>query len=490
VPRSPAELRADALAIWHAGVEAVRSDRLVHDNVRIDGDRLVIGGKSLDLASIGKIAVVGAGKAGAGMAAGLIAALGEGVVAEKYVRGWLNVPADCVPKVAGTLRVPSDSHDSSIVESQSASMLSTSYGTRSVPTTLHLHAARPAGVNEPTGEGIYGAEQILKIVSSLGPEDLCLCLISGGGSALLPAPVPGVSLAEKQAVTRLLSGGGANIRELNTVRKQLSRIKGGGLARACRAGRLIALIISDVLGDPLDVIASGPTVVDSSTPAEALAILKRYAKGNEVTIPSAMEFLRERAAADVKLPAPSCQVTNLVIGNNAVAVEAAGREAQRLGYSPELTAATSLEGAAEQIGIDLARRAMRMLSEPGPDCLITGGEPTVKLAPPELRGTGGRNQQLVLAALVQLLSLPLSPTANLPLVLLAGGTDGEDGPTDAAGALVDGEIIAGMREKNLDPTDYLRRNDAYHFFQPLGGLIQTGPTHTNVCDVRVTLVDR
>ncbi len=139
-----------------------------------------------------------------------------------------------------------------------------------------MHAARPAGVNEPTPEGVAGAEEILRLVESLGPDDLCLCLISGGGSALMPAPVEGITLADKLAVTRHLSAAGANIEQLNTVRKQLSRIKGGGLLRACRAGRMVSLIISDVLGDPLDIIASGPTVPDSSTPQAALDVLERF----------------------------------------------------------------------------------------------------------------------------------------------------------------------------------------------------------------------
>jgi glycerate 2-kinase len=460
MPRSPAELRADALAIWQAAVEAVRSDRLVCQNVRVEGDWLVIGNEQLALASIGRIAVVGAGKAGAGMAAGLEAALGPRVLAEKDVSGWINVPDD----VAGTLRVP---------------------------TTIHLHAARPAGLNEPTEAGVYGAQQILRIVQSLGPADLCLCLISGGGSALLPAPVPGVSLEEKQAVTRLLSAGGANIQELNTVRKQLSRIKGGRLARACRAGRLNALIISDVLGDPLDVIASGPTVPDSSTPQEALAILERYLGGDESLAPAALAYLRRQTSrGSLRDPQPPVRVTNLIIGNNALAVDAAGIEAERRGYSHAMHAATSLEGPAEEIGQHLASMAVRMLNGPGPDCLITGGEPTVKLAPPELRGKGGRNQQLVLAAAIELSSLPLSLSPTLPLCLLSGGTDGEDGPTDAAGAILDADTFARLREQNLDPADYLRRNDAYHFFERTGGLIKTGPTHTNVCDVRVVVVER
>jgi hydroxypyruvate reductase len=472
MPRSSKQLRDDALAIWHAGVEAVRSDRLVRKNVRIDGDWLVIGDEQLRLSDIGRLAVVGAGKAGAGMAAGLEVALGPKLQDEKQLAGWVNVPADCLPSQTNPAH---------------------KRGSAAGAPRIHLHAARPAGVNEPTAEGAFGTEMILEIVGSLGPRDVCLCLISGGGSALLPAPVAGVSLAEKQTLTRLLSAGGANIQELNTVRKQLSRVKGGGLARACRSGRLISLIISDVLGDPLDVIASGPTVAGTATASDALAILQRYGI-DESAAPAAMAHLRKRADSGDAPAKPTCRVTNVVIGNNAVAVDSAGIEAERRGYSHAMDAARALEGPAEEVGVHLARMALSMRSESGPDCLITGGEPTVKLVPPEDRGQGGRNQQLVLAALVELLqhppALPTSPSPSPGLCLLSGGTDGEDGPTDAAGAFVDADIVARMYERGLDPTDFLRRNDAYHFFAPLGGLIQTGPTHTNVCDVRVVVVDR
>jgi SAM-dependent methyltransferase len=242
MPPAADKLRRDARRIWWAGVEAVRSDRLVRQTLRLDGSTLTIGEQTVPLEQVGRIAVVGAGKAGAGMAAAVEEVLGPQWIEAKAVTGWVNVPDDCVRGLS----------------------------------RIHLHGARPAGVNEPTPAGAAGAAEILRIVQALGPEDLCLALISGGGSALMPAPVEGVSLADKLAVTRHLSAAGANIEELNTVRKQLSRLKGGGLARACRAGRLAALIISDVLGDPLEIIASGPTVEDSSTPEAALAILDRY----------------------------------------------------------------------------------------------------------------------------------------------------------------------------------------------------------------------
>jgi glycerate-2-kinase len=405
-----------------------------------------VGDHAFDLSSIRRIVVVGAGKAGAGMAAAVLEVLGPRLVAEKRVAGWVNVPADCARPLA----------------------------------PIQLHPARPAGVNEPTEAGVAGTNKILEIVASLGPDDLCLCLISGGGSALLPAPAEGVALADILAVTRHLSGAGANIEQLNAARKQLSRVKGGGLARACRAGRLAAIIISDVLGDPLDVIASGPTVPDSATPRDALAVLEKFRAAEAGVPPRVFEYLRRKSPDQ---PPPRCDVRNVVIGNNAAAVDAAGMEAERLGYSHAMISASRPEGAAEDVGRHLARLALRMRIQSGPDCLISGGEPTVALVDPSRRGKGGRNQQLALAA-----GLALDDPAGV--VILSGGTDGEDGPTDAAGAWIDAEVLAAAGRRNLDAADHLRRNDAYHFFAPLDALIKTGPTNTNVCDLRVVVVDR
>ena len=212
--RSNQQLRTDALAVWQAGVTAVDSARLVEDRVHVEGEYLSIGADLFSLTKLRRIVVVGAGKAGAGMADGLERALGDRLLAEKGVAGWINVPEDCIRPLK----------------------------------RIHLHGARPAGVNEPTEAGVTGTMKILELVGSLSADDLCLCLLSGGGSALLPAPIPEITLADKQAVTKYLSAAGANIRELNAVRKQLSCIKGGGLARACRAGYLGTLIISDVPG--------------------------------------------------------------------------------------------------------------------------------------------------------------------------------------------------------------------------------------------------
>ena len=461
--RSQQQLREDALAIWRASVEAVGSERLIGETVQVANGALQIGEHSIPLDDISRIVVVGAGKAGAGMAAGMEAALAE-IAEAKQLQGWVNVPEDCVRPLQ----------------------------------YITLHGARPAGMNEPTEAGIAGSEELLELVSSLEPSDLCLCLISGGGSALLPAPVGAISLSDKQVVTKHLSGAGANIEELNTVRKRLSRIKGGGLARACRAGQLFTLIISDVIGDPLDVIASGPTVPNSTTAQDALDVLERFNSREAGVSPALFEYL-ESDASSLSLsrslplsPPPLCQVTNLVIGNNALAVDAAGIEAERRGYSHAMMAATSLEGEAEDVGRHLAEMALRMRDEPGPDCLITGGEPIVQLVDEATRGKGGRNQQLVLAALLQLLeATPNDPTEALRnIALLAGGTDGEDGPTDAAGALIDFAISEAIVRERPDPRIFLERNDAYHFFERLGALIRTGPTHTNVCDLRVVTVSQ
>ena len=229
-----------ARQIWHAGVAAVDARQLVRHSLRIDAGALWVGPRSYPLATLGRVEIVGTGKAGAGMVRGALDLLAPALPPDQ-LSGWVNVPADCV----------------------------------GLTPPVVLHPARPAGLNEPTAAGVAGATEILARVARLGPRDLCLVLLSGGGSALLPAPAPGLSLADKQAVTRVLMQSGATIHELNTVRKQLSAIKGGGLARAIRAGHTETLIISDVVGDPLDIIASGPTVPDTGSPAAALAVLDR-----------------------------------------------------------------------------------------------------------------------------------------------------------------------------------------------------------------------
>ncbi|MCE9555252.1 MAG: DUF4147 domain-containing protein [Planctomycetes bacterium] len=468
--RDPEQLRRDALAIWQAGVEAVQPRRLIPPVLRVEGETLWVRDEMLALGDVERIVVVGGGKAGAAMAVAVEQALGDAVCQSKRLSGWVNVPADAMTPA---------------------------------PRYVHLHPARPAGINEPTAEGVFGAEEILRQVAGLGPNDLCLCLISGGGSALLPAPADGVSLDDKLTLTQRLSAAGANIRQLNTVRKHLSRIKGGRLAAACQAGRLVSLIISDVIGDPLDLIASGPTAQDESTAPEALEVLDAFDLRRLEIAPSAVTHL-ERSAADSTPHAPreanitrsvmdtmvgwpglkpsACRVTNLLIGTLAIAVDAASEEATRRGYRTTSSTAKELEGPAEQVGRQLAKQAIAMLDKSGPVCLISGGEPTVVLVDADRRGRGGRNQQLALAAGEVLLREKASGC-----LILSGGTDGEDGPTDAAGAWVDLELMTEATRRGFAPADYLTHNDAYSFFDVVDGLIRTGPTQTNVGDLRIVL---
>jgi hydroxypyruvate reductase len=448
MPRTALELRADAERIWWAGVAAVAPETLVRAHVRVAGGSLIVGEEEIDLSAVGRIAIVGAGKAAGAMAAALESALGPQLLTQKRVAGWVNVPADCM---VTTQRV-------------------------------QLHAGRPAGINEPRPEGVTGTRRILEIVASLNSDDLCFCLLTGGGSALLPAPVSGISLQDKVQLTRILSAAGANIEQLNTVRRHLSLIKGGGLARACRAGRLITLVISDVLGDPLDMIASGPTVPGRTTADDALAVLDDLGLMHVPQLVGVIQYLQHRHAP---ANAPPCSpvLSHQLIGNNAMAVGAAGLEAERLGYRHAMISARRSEGAAEKVGRDLALQALQMRESAGPKCLISGGEPTVALIEESRRGKGGRNQQLALAALGELGGCE-------SIALLSAGTDGEDGPTDAAGAVVTQDVVQSAREQNLDPLDYLGRNDAYNFFKSTGGLFLTGPTQTNVCDLRIILVDQ
>jgi hydroxypyruvate reductase len=446
--RSSSQLRADAERIWWAGVREVLPERLIPASVQLSGDVLLVGDDSIDLRTVRRIAIVGAGKASGAMAIALENALGLPLLAEKHAEGWVNLPASCIAQTQ----------------------------------CVHLHAARPAGVNEPRPEGVAGTERILEIVSSLGPDDLCFGLWSGGGSALLPAPTPGVSLTDKIRVTQLMSAAGANIEQLNTVRSQLSRVKSGGLARACRAGRLISLIISDVPSDSLEVISSGPTVQCEASPRDALDALSQLGLHGHPDLASIEAFLQQHPHVQ-RNDSSLTRVTNLLIGNNTMAVDAAGCEAERLGYSHAMIAATAPEGAAEDVGRHLAAMAVRMRDEAGPDCLVSGGEPTVRLIDEAVRGRGGRNQQLALAAVAALGDCH-------GIALLSGGTDGEDGPTDAAGAVVTADVVACAAQLQLDPGDYLRRNDAYTFFEAAGGVFKTGPTQTNVCDLRVVVTDR
>lgn len=320
---------------------------------------------------------------------------------------------------------------------------------------------------------------MLRLLATAGPEDTALCLLSGGGSALLPCPAEGVSLESKLAVTKLLHGSGATIGEMNCVRKHLSRVKGGRLAEAFRGKRLISLIISDVVGDPLDVIASGPTAPDPTTFADAKAILDRYDLWDHC--PTDVTAHIQKGCDGTILDTPKVlppNVENRIIGNNALALSAAHRTAEQLGYHI-LDLGPFVEGETKHVAAMTAGivRNIRERHEPlsTPVCILIGGETTVTLGANP--GKGGRNQEFTLAMLHHLGNDGMKGVA-----VLSGGTDGEDGPTDAAGAVGD------ENTPHNEVANALSRHDAYPFFDRTGGLIHTGPTGTNVADVRVIVV--
>ena len=467
-------LRDDAIAIWSAGLAAVDSAKSVMQQVRILQDQLWIAGVRIPMPPDGRIEVVGAGKAGAGMASGIEAALSSTDFADR-VSGWVNVPADCLRPLRH----------------------------------IHLHAARPAGLNEPTQDAVQGTQEILRRVQSLSKSDVCIVLLSGGASALLCSPAPGISLSDKLSVTRALAGIGAPIHELNLVRTQLSQVKGGRLAEACSAGTLVALIISDVIGDPLEVIGSGPTTPGVSRAADGLQVLRDRDVLDRIP-PRVIAFLERQADAartmdtDAEFPR-ACTVVNRIVASNAMAIDAAAVKAKALGYEVQSLGSANAGEAAEE-----GRRLIdRLLAIPAESvgtpqqtiqdhqrrvCILSGGEPTVNLS---VSGTasgipaahsvaaarGGRNQELVLAAVAS----HRNSADWKGTVLLSAGTDGEDGPTDAAGAIVDEAVVARIAASGLNPDSYLARHESYPFFDAVDGLFRTGPTHTNVMDLRVGL---
>lgn len=397
-----------------------------------------------------RIVVVGAGKAGAAMSAAVETALAPQL---DKIEGLVNIPA----------------------------------GSELPLRKIRLHAARPAGSNHPTEAGVQGAEEILRLVRTAGPDDVVLCLLSGGGSALLPAPAPGITLADKREVTKLLHACGATINDMNAVRKHLSAIKGGRLAQAFTGKKLCSLIISDVIGDPLDVIASGPTSADSTTWADAWQVLERYRLLEKTPIAVRDCLQRYRAGALPETPKSLPRnVDNIVIGNNVKALAAAEVRARQLGYEV-LNLGSCIEGETRHVAVALAG-IVRSIRDQGvplwpPACVLSGGETTVTLAANP--GKGGRNQEFVLAALHY-----LGQEGMRRVTILSGGTDGEDGPTDAAGAGAGGAWFANHPGRtSLNMAEFLARNDAYHYFEATGGLLKTGLTQTNVMDVRVMLIE-
>ena len=441
-PKSLQEMRQDAQAIFRAGVDAVAPEAAIRAHCRRDGQCLQVGTQIYDLARYKKVWIIGTGKAAAAMARTLEDMLGD--------------------RIAGGL-------------------ITVKYGHLA---PLHTVRVIEAGHPLPDANGCQGAREILALAAAAGPQDLVLCLISGGGSALLPLPGKGLTLEDKQAANRVLLSCGAAIHEMNTIRKHLSAIKGGRLAAAVHPAALVTLVLSDVVGDDLDVIASGPTVPDPSTFTDALAIVDRYHIAAE--LPDAVvRYLKKGVTGELDespKPGDKCfaQAHHLIVGSNRQCVQAARAEALKRGYHT-LVLSTLMEGETRDVARVHGAMGREILASghpvPPPACLISGGETTVTLRG---RGRGGRNQEFALAA-----ALDIEGVRDV--VVLSGGTDGTDGPTDAAGAIVDGRTTARARTQGMDPRRYLEDNDAYPLFDRLGDLLRTGPTNTNVMDLRLVL---
>lgn len=357
--------------------------------------------------------------------------------------------------------------------------------------TRYGHVSRPlkkirvveAGHPVPDRNGVQGTEEILDLAGTADERTLAVVLISGGGSALFVSPCTGITLAEKQETTTLLLRAGAEIQELNSVRKHLSKVKGGRLAELLHPAKVVSLILSDVIGDRLDVIASGPTAPDPSTYGDALATLERYGLPGHAPQP-VVKFLEQGEKG--LLPETPKEgnpvfrtVENTIIGSNRLALEGAKREAEARGFRTEIVS-TALSGEASEAGRWLARKALITKLHKGnqPVCLISGGETTVTVAG---TGKGGRNMELALAFAMEI-------EGFTGITLLSAGTDGTDGPTEAAGALVDGMTATRARARGMNPEACLRNNDSYTFFSGCGGLLVTGPTGTNVMDIQVVVI--
>lgn len=456
--------RLQILAILTAAVRAVDPRQAVHANMRVAADTLEIGGRSYALNAIDRILVVGCGKAGAPMAEASYQ-----ILRDRIAGGTVNVRHGTV---AGRWEVRFGSRG------------------RVSPPLLARPETGPIAIVEaghpvPDAAGVAGAERLAATLTGLTERDLVIVLISGGGSALLPLPVAGITLADYQALTALLLRCGADITEINTVRKHCSRLQGGQLARLAAPAQVAALILSDVVGTPLDAIASGPTVPDPSTFADAWAVLTRYGLVEQAPDSVRDHLARGRAGAIPDTPKPDdplfARVQNTVIGDNAIAGRAAVAEARRLGFHSALLT-TFVQGEAREVGRVAAGLAQGIAcgqsDYTAPVCLVFGGETTVTIRG---QGSGGRNQELALAAALALDGYPLPPGVRVAVVSL--GTDGTDGPTDAAGGIATADTVARARSLGLDARAALADNDSYHLLGALGDLIITGPTQTNVNDL-------
>lgn len=493
----PAEdLRADALAVFRAAIASVDPEPLVRRAVslerRPDGSVLLVRTgqevRRFPLARDSRVCSLAFGKASAAMECGLEAALGE-----RLAGGLVIAPAGRPGRAPARARLLRGDHPLPGPGSEAAARAVLAFGPGQVP--------------------------------ALSADDIVLVLISGGASALLCAPAPGLSLDDAVKTTELLLGSGAAIGEINCVRKHLSAIKGGRLAAALAPARVVSLILSDVIGDDTASIASGPTAPDSGSYADSLAVLRRW--GLVERVPGAVRAHLEEGAAGrlEETPKPGStlfnSVVNILIGTNSIALDAGRREAERLGYGSAILS-SSIDGPADKAALrylECGRRTAEGLGDLRPPvCLIGGGETTVAV---HGGGRGGRNQEMALAFLkAAFFSLfPLDPgqsgalhqgaggletgspsprtalrngaaavPADKHFCFLSAGSDGIDGPTDAAGAFADAETAARASALKLRPETFLADNDSYHFFEKTGGLVKTGLTGTNVCDIQILLV--
>lgn len=442
------EMRRIAKSIFLKALSAVDPSMILKDRIRIEKDYLRIKmdenlEKTFNLNTFNKIFVVGTGKASNSMALAI-----EEIFGNRITKG----------------------------------LITTKYGhLLPLKKTEIIEAGHPI----PDQNGYEGAKKIQNLLKESGPNDLVIFLLSGGGSALLPFPAEGIGLKEKQEVTQLLLDCGADIKEINTIRKHISQMKGGWLAKWAYPSTVIGFILSDVVGDQLDIIGSGPTVPDPSTFGEAWEILKKYDLLNEIS-PSIQKYLqlgKEGKKEETPKPIEVVfeKIYNSLIGSNILALRAAEKEASSLGFNT-LILSSSIVGETREAARFHSAIAKEVISSgnpiPKPACILSGGETTVTI---KGNGLGGRNQEFVLAGAIEIVGIE-------KVVLLSGGTDGTDGPTDATGAVADHTTVHRAKSMGLDPKAHLENNDAYPYFQKLGDLLITGPTHTNVMDVRILLV--
>jgi glycerate 2-kinase len=437
------ERRERALDILSAALEAVDPVNAIKRQVSLSDETLRIGRRTYDLTRYHHIYVIGGGKAGGSMAQAV-----EDILGQRVTAGLVNVK----------------------------------YGYGAETGIIRLNEA---GHPLPDAAGMAGTKHMAELARKATDEDLVICLISGGGSALMTLPVEGITLADMRSLTDAFLHCGATINEINAVRKHLSQTKGGNLARLAHPAEIVSLILSDVVGNPLDVIASGPTVPDTTTFADAYDVIEKYGLLEELPSPIVERLRRGKAGLIPETPkegaAAFTRTYNLIIASNEVAAEAALSKAEELGFHT-LLLSTFVEGEAREVAKVFAAVAREILHSgrpvPQPACVVAGGETTVTIRG---GGLGGRNQEMVLSAALEIAGLE-----DVMIIPLA--TDGTDGPTDAAGAIADGSTLQRAQAASLSATQYLANNDSYHFFQKLGDLLITGPTKTNVNDLMFTFV--